>query len=72
MIDKNELLKIIHCKECQHRNDPLACKLESEGMHMPDDWFCADGCPATNPCDECERECRTCGERLSYENDWSS
>ena len=28
--------------------------------------------PTVNPCDECERGCRTCGERLSYENDWLS
>ena len=36
---------IICCKQCQYRNNPIACKLESEGMYMPDDWFCADGIP---------------------------
>ena len=36
---------VICCKQCQYRNNPIACKLESEGMYMPDDWFCADGIP---------------------------
>ena len=47
VLDYEDLVKsqptIISCKNCQHRNNPLACKLESEGMYMPDDWFCADG-----------------------------
>ena len=34
---------VVYCRDCKHRNNPLACKLESEGMYMPDDWFCADG-----------------------------
>lgn len=28
--------------------------------------------PTINVCDKCGRECRTCGERLIYENDWPS
>ena len=28
--------------------------------------------PTINPCENCNRECRTCGERLNYENDWIS
>ena len=28
--------------------------------------------PTINPCENCMRECRMCGERLAYENDWPS
>ena len=28
--------------------------------------------PTINPCEDCSRECRMCGERLEKEYDWSS
>ena len=34
---------IVRCMTCKHRGNSLTCKLESEGMYMPDFWFCADG-----------------------------
>ena len=42
-----ELLKeqqqIVRCKDCRYRGNSLNCLLESEGLTVPDDWFCADG-----------------------------
>ena len=35
--------EIIRCRDCEYRNNPLACRMESEGMHTTDDWFCGDG-----------------------------
>lgn len=40
-----EVSKVVRCKNCKSRNNPIDCKMESEGMHTPDDWFCADGEP---------------------------
>lgn len=37
--------ELVRCRDCEYRNNPLACRMESEGMHTTDDWFCADGEP---------------------------
>ena len=34
---------IVQCKNCKFRHDPIRCRLDSEGLKTPDDWFCADG-----------------------------
>lgn len=34
---------VVLCKNCKFRGDSIHCQLESEGMHQPDNWFCADG-----------------------------
>ena len=38
-----DVSKIIHCKDCKKREDPLNCKLASEGIKTDDEWYCADG-----------------------------
>lgn len=38
-----EVSKVVRCKNCKSRNNQIDCKMESEGMNTPDDWFCADG-----------------------------
>lgn len=47
MADALGLLKeqepIVKCKNCKFRHDPIRCRLDSEGLKTPDDWFCADG-----------------------------
>lgn len=35
--------ELIRCKYCVNRHDSINCKMYSEGMDTPDDWFCADG-----------------------------
>ena len=35
--------ELIRCKDCKYKNDPINCKLASEGMYQKDDWYCADG-----------------------------
>lgn len=40
---QNGFPELIRCKDCEYRNNPIACRMESEGMHTTDDWFCADG-----------------------------
>ena len=34
---------IVRCKDCKYRHDAIRCRLDSEGLKTPDDWFCADG-----------------------------
>ena len=34
---------IVRCKDCKYWNDPLNCRLDSEGLETTEDWFCADG-----------------------------
>lgn len=34
---------IVRCKDCKFWHDPIRCRLDSEGLKTPDDWFCADG-----------------------------
>ena len=34
---------IIRCKDCLYRHDSIMCRMYSEGMDTPDNWFCADG-----------------------------
>lgn len=38
-----DFVAVVRCKNCKYRNNPLACRMESEGMHTTDDWYCADG-----------------------------
>ena len=38
-----DFVAVVRCKDCEYRNNPLACRMESEGMHTTDDWYCADG-----------------------------
>lgn len=40
---KPEMVEVVRCKDCVNRHDPINCKMYSEGMDTPDDWFCADG-----------------------------
>lgn len=35
--------ELVQCKDCINRHDPINCRMYSEGMDTPDDWFCADG-----------------------------
>ena len=35
--------EIVRCVECKYRNNSLMCRMYSEGMDTPDNWFCADG-----------------------------
>ena len=38
-----EISKVVRCKNCKKREDPLNCKLASEGINTDDGFFCADG-----------------------------
>lgn len=35
--------KLVMCKHCKYRWDPIGCQMYSEGMSTSDDWYCADG-----------------------------
>ena len=35
--------ELVQCKDCKWHNDPINCKLASEGLHTDGNWFCADG-----------------------------
>lgn len=35
--------EIVRCVECKYRHDSIMCRMYSEGMDTPDNWFCADG-----------------------------
>lgn len=39
-VDEKEL---VMCKHCRYRWDSIGCRMYSEGMSTPDNWYCADG-----------------------------
>lgn len=46
MIDKQptvDAVPVVRCKDCLYRHNSIMCRMYSEGMDTPDNWFCADG-----------------------------